>query len=121
MLEVETSDLQGLPTLIDSAMAAGANRVDQIVFESSDFQHLHEQARDQAWQAARAEAEQLAQRAGTRLDRIVSVDEPVLEQATTIRADDRVVAYGIVAGTPSTVQVGELEVRARLHIAWSTQ
>jgi uncharacterized protein len=121
MLEVETSDTKGLAGLIDAAMAAGANRVDQIQFESSNLDQLHAQARDQAWQAARAEADQLASRAGTRLDRVTSVDEPIVENTTAIQPD-RATAYSTsLAVTPASVQSGEIEVRTRLHVVWATQ
>jgi uncharacterized protein YggE len=121
MLEVESEDLQGVPALIDSAMAAGANRVDRIQFESSVLDQLRGQARDLAWQAARAQADQLALRAGTRLDRITSVDQPTLDDTTTIQPD-RATAYSATAGVrASSVQSGEIEVRARLHVVWSTQ
>jgi uncharacterized protein YggE len=121
MLEVETSDLQGLPGLIDAAMAAGANRIDQIRFESQVLDQLRSQARDQAWQAARIQADQLAQRAGTRLDRVTSVDEPMLEDTSTIQADQGTAFLrGAGAGT-SSVQAGDVEVRSRLHVVWSTQ
>jgi uncharacterized protein len=121
MLEVETSDIKGLPGLIDAAMAAGANRVDQILFESSTLDQLHAQARDHAWQAARGEADQLAARAGTGLDRVTSVDEPTLENTTTIQPD-RATAYSAGSGvTPASVQSGEIEVRTRLHVVWATQ
>jgi uncharacterized protein YggE len=121
MLEVETSDLAGLPALLDSAIAAGANRIDQVRFESQVLDQLRSQARDQAWQAARAQAEQLAQRAGTRLDRVTSVDEPMIEDTGTIQPD-RATAYARPVGSStSSVQSGELEVRCRLHVVWSTQ
>jgi uncharacterized protein len=121
MLEVETSDLPGLPGLIDSAMAAGANRVEQIRFESQNLEQLRGQARDQAWQAARARADQLAQRAGTRLDRVTSVDEPLVDETTTIQADRNPAYSGPTAATRSSVQAGEIEVRARLHVVWFSQ
>jgi uncharacterized protein len=121
MLEVETNDMQSLPGVIDAAMAAGANRVDQIQFESSTLDQLRGQARDQAWQAARAEADQLALRAGARLDRVTSVDEPIMDNTTTIQAD-RATAYSARSGTaPTSIQSGEIEVRTRLHVVWSTQ
>jgi uncharacterized protein YggE len=121
MLEVETADLQGLPALIDAAMASGANRVDQIRFESRTLDELRGQARDQAWQAARAQAEQLAQRAGTRLDRVTSVDEPIVEDTTTVQPDQATGYSRGLAGSQSSVQSGEIEVRARLHVVWLTQ
>jgi uncharacterized protein YggE len=121
MLEVETEDIPGVPALIDTAMAAGANRVDRIQFESSVLDQLRSQARDLAWQAARAQADQLALRAGTRLDRVTSVDQPMLDETTTIQPD-RVTAYAASPGvTPSSVPSGEIEVRARLRVVWSTQ
>src|SRR5579859_558204 len=121
MLEVETSDLAGLPALLDSAIAAGANRIDQVRFESQVLDQLRSQARDQAWQAARAQAEQLAQRAGTRLDRVTSVDEPMIEDTGTIQPDRGTAYARPVGSSTSSVQSGELEVRCRLHIVWSTQ
>jgi uncharacterized protein len=120
MLELETTDLNGLPALLGAAIAAGANRVDQVQFQSQNLDQLRAQARDQAWQAARAQADDLAQRAGTRLDRVVSVDSLVVEDTTAINAD-RATAYSSGARTnPASVQTGELEVRARLHVVWST-
>lgn len=121
MLEVETSDLPGLPALIDTAMAAGANRVDQIRFESQALDQLRNQARDQAWQAARAQAQDLAQRAGVRLDRVTSAAEPIVEDTTTISADRSPLYSSGSSGSRSSVQAGELEVRARVHVIWSTQ
>jgi uncharacterized protein YggE len=121
MLEVETDEIQGLPGLIDSSMAAGANRVDRIQFESSMLDQLRGQARDMAWQAARAQADQLAVRAGTRLDRVTSVDQLMLDDTTTVQPD-RATAYSAsTGGIPSAVQSGEIEVRTRLHVVWSTQ
>jgi uncharacterized protein len=121
MLEVETSDLNSLPALIDTAIAAGANRVDQIQFQSQNPDQLRAQARDQAWQAARAQADDLAQRAGTRLDGVVSVDSPVVEDTTTINVDRGTAYSSGVRANPASVQTGELEVRARIHVPWSTQ
>jgi uncharacterized protein YggE len=121
MLEVETEDIQGVPALIDTAMAAGANRVDRIQFESSVLDQLRGQARDLAWQAARAQADQLAIRAGTRLDRVTSVDQPMLDEATTTIQPDRVTAYSSSPGVTTSMPSGEIEVRARLHVVWSTQ
>ena len=121
MLEIETSDLQGVPALIDASIAAGANRVGQIQFESQALDQLRSQARDQAWQAARTQAEQLAQRAGTRLDRVTSVDEPIVESTNSIQADRGTVFSTSSGAYPSSVQSGEIEVRSRLHVVWSTQ
>jgi uncharacterized protein len=121
MLEVETTDIRGLPNLVDSAMAAGANRVERIAFESTQLDQLRDQARDQAWQAARDQAEQLALRAGTRLDRVMSVEEPMLPDIMDVQADRATGYSDNVNGTPSSVQSGEIQVRTRLRVTWSTQ
>jgi hypothetical protein len=80
-----------------------------------------DQLRDQAWQAARAEADQLAMRAGTRLDRVTSVEEPMIENPTTIQPDRATAYSGSPGEIPPSVQSGEIEVRTRLHVVWSTQ
>jgi uncharacterized protein YggE len=121
MLEVEIQDLPSLGGLLDGAMAAGANRVESIRFECQDLDRLQAQARDQAWQSARAKAEQLAQKAGTRLDRVTLVDEPSVEVTTAVYAEGPAPRAGVVAAPPSPVQTGEVEVRAQVRVTWSTQ
>jgi uncharacterized protein YggE len=121
MLEVETADLPGLAGLIDNAMAAGANRIESIQFESQMVALLQSQAGEQAWQSARVKAEQLARRAGVSLARVTLVEEPLVEATSAVRAEGPAGQAGNVLTPPSPVQPGEVEVRAQVHIVWSTE
>jgi len=60
LVEVKTTNVAGLGALIDDTITNGASRVYGIRFEASDMAGLKSQARDQAMQDARAQAEQLA-------------------------------------------------------------
>jgi uncharacterized protein len=121
LLEVETSDIGGLGALIDGAIAAGANRVEDIRFESQNLSQLQSQARDLAWQSARVKADQLARRAGVSLVQVTLIEEPFLETTPAVRAEGPAGQAGNVLAPPSPTQPGEIEVRAQVHIVWSTE
>jgi uncharacterized protein YggE len=121
VLEVEVNDVATLPKLIDGAIGAGANYVEDIRFESQNQSQLQAQARDQAWQSARTKAEQLARRAGVTLSRVTLVEEPLLQLSTTVRPEGQPGQAGNVLAPPAAVQSGEIEVRAQVHLVWSTE
>ena len=121
VLEVEVDDVASVPKLIDSAIAAGANYVEDIRFESQTLAQLQSQARDQAWQSARTKAEQLARRAGVSLGQLTLVEEPLVDQTGAVRAEALAGQPGNVLSPPAAVQTGEIEVRAQVHLVWSTE
>jgi uncharacterized protein YggE len=73
--EASSQDLDGIGALIDSAVQAGANRVEGIRFEVSDSTEVLAQAREAAWQDAEQKAMQLADLAGVALGEVLSIDE----------------------------------------------
>jgi hypothetical protein len=92
--EVRVRELDQIGSLVDAAVRAGGNRVQQISFEVSDPGKLLEAARQRAWEDARAKAEQLAKLAGSELGPVLKISEssrgprPVaLEYAQAARAD----------------------------------
>jgi uncharacterized protein YggE len=60
LVEVKSTNVGGLGTLLDDVVSSGATRIYGIGFESNDMEALKNQARDQAMANARAKADQLA-------------------------------------------------------------
>ncbi|MEZ4617605.1 MAG: SIMPL domain-containing protein [Caldilineaceae bacterium] len=63
-VEVRTSDLANLGSLLDAVVAAGGNQIAGIRFEVSNATDAMASARETAWNDARQKAEQLATLAG---------------------------------------------------------
>jgi uncharacterized protein YggE len=120
LVEVKTTNVGGLGSLIDDAIGSGATRVFGIRFEASDMAALKSQARDQAMQDARAQAEQLARGAGVSLGRPIAIDISDTGGATPLPAARQ--ALAAPAGAAATpIQPGELQVSTTVHVVWAIQ
>jgi uncharacterized protein YggE len=75
MLEVTIRDLNAVGKVLQAATAAGANNVWGINFEIENTDTLKVQARAQAVQRAQQAAAELAQLAGVKLGKVISVSE----------------------------------------------
>jgi len=75
IVEVRTDKLDSLGSLVDQAVSAGANTIENINFEVSDPENVSDQARETAMQNARHKAEQLAKLAGATLGPVVEIQE----------------------------------------------
>jgi uncharacterized protein YggE len=121
LVEIKTTNVNGLGPLLDDAVGAGASRVYGIRFEASDMEALKSQARDQAMQNARAKAEQLARDAGVSLGRAVRIEEADTGGVTPVR-QNAAPAAALAAQAPQTpIQPGELQVLTNVHVVWSIQ
>ncbi|MGI9145892.1 MAG: SIMPL domain-containing protein [Chloroflexota bacterium] len=120
LVEVKTTNVGGLGPLIDDAIASGATRVYGIRFEASDMAGLKTQARDQAMQDARAQAEQLARDAGITLGRPVSIETADTGGAIPVRALSAPQAAP-AAAVSTPIQPGELSVSTTVHVVWAIQ
>ena len=74
-LTIRVRDLDRLGTILDAAVADGANTLNGLTFGLADPEPLLDEARKEAVQAARARAELLAGAAGVQLGGIVSIVE----------------------------------------------
>jgi uncharacterized protein YggE len=74
-LTVKIRDIDKLPSILDHAIAAGANEMSGIEFEVSGESKLLDQARDAAIADARRKAELYAKAAGATLGRVVAITE----------------------------------------------
>jgi uncharacterized protein len=75
MLEVTIRDLSSVGRVLQAATSAGANNVWGINFEIENTDTLKVQARAQAVQRAQQAASELAQLAGVKLSKVVSISE----------------------------------------------
>jgi uncharacterized protein YggE len=72
---IRIRDIDSLPTILDRAIAAGANEMSGIEFVVSEQSRLLDQARDEAIADARRKAELYAKAAGAKLGQVVSISE----------------------------------------------
>jgi uncharacterized protein YggE len=72
---IRIRDIDNLPTVLDRAIAAGANEMSGVEFVVSEQSKLLDQARDEAIADARRKAELYAKAAGAKLGQVVSINE----------------------------------------------
>jgi uncharacterized protein YggE len=72
---VRIRDIGKLPTILDHAIAAGANEMSGIEFVVSQQSHLLDQARDEAIADAHRKAALYAKAAGAKLGRVVAITD----------------------------------------------
>ncbi|MDG4860981.1 SIMPL domain-containing protein [Streptomyces sp. T-3] len=72
---VQTEALDRLQLLIEDAVEAGANRVDDVVFDVLDKPMMRDEARRRAVAAARRKATVYAEECGVRLGRVVHIQD----------------------------------------------
>src|SRR5262249_35910517 len=71
-MSVTVRDIPRLDALLESLVKAGGNRIDSIVYETSDLRKYRDQARELAVKAAREKAQALAQALGQQIGKAQS-------------------------------------------------
>jgi uncharacterized protein YggE len=113
-VRIKTTNLDLVGRLIDSAMQAGANNVNRLVFTLKDEQSAQLDALRAASLKARTKAEAIATTLGLKVVKITSVAEgeriiqPIVRQITALRAE------ATPAQTP--VEPGTVEVRSTVSM-----
>jgi uncharacterized protein len=114
ILRIKTTNLSLVGRLIDSAMQAGANNINRLVFTLKDELSAQLDALRQASAKARTKAEAVAGSLGLKIVRIASVNEgertvqPVYRQVMAARAE--------AASAPTPVEPGTVEVRSTVSM-----
>lgn len=114
-LVVTVRDLEKLGALLDAALQAGANRMDNLTFGSSRAREAQLQAKLAAVEDAQKQAEAIAQQAGVTLEAVQTITfgyaAPVRE--TTYKAE-------MLAAAPAQVPVspGEMKVTATVTMVF---
>jgi uncharacterized protein YggE len=119
MVEVRSTNVGGLGSLLDDAVGSGATRIYGISFEASNMDVLKAQARDQAMADAQAKAQQLAQLANVGLGRPVLISESDTSGVTPVQAVTPRLAAAPAATTP--IQPGQLQVSTTVQVTWTIQ
>lgn len=116
VVEATTEDLDMVGELLDTAVQAGANRVEGISFRVENATQLLEQAREAAWENAEQKAGQLAELSGVTLDEVVSINE-------STRGPRPVYLGGAVEREEAAVPIepGTEDVQVDLQVTWSIQ
>ncbi len=116
VVEASTEDLDVVGDLLDTAVQAGANRVEGISFRVENATELLEQAREAAWENAEQKAGQLAELSGVTLDEVVSINE-------STRGPRPVYLGGAVEREEAAVPIepGTEDVQVDLQVTWSIQ
>jgi uncharacterized protein len=115
MLTVRVRALDKLGTLLDAAVADGANALNGVSFGLTNPDPVMTEARKRAVAEARARAELLTGAAGVELGRIVSMSESSAQigPAPMFRAE-----ASVADAMPVPVQAGELSTSAYVTITW---
>ena len=74
-LAVKVRDISKLDDVMDAVVAAGANRIGGVEYQSSELRKYKDQARDAAVKAAREKADALAMGLGNQLGKTYSIEE----------------------------------------------
>ena len=116
-IEVTIVDLSKVGSVIDAAVAAGADQVQDIRFQVSNPTDVHTQALQEAVRGARAKADAMAAAAGARVTGVVSIKEQGGEYPQPYRgAWD---AMAIPAAFTPVVPPHEIETRVTVTVVWS--
>jgi hypothetical protein len=113
-LRIKTMSLDLVGRLIDSAMQAGANNVNRLVFTLKDEQSAQLEALSAASLKARTKADAIAAALGLKIVRITSITEgersiqPVFRQVTAMRAE--------AAPAQTPVEAGTVDVRSTVSM-----
>lgn len=116
-VQVSIRELGKLGAILGGATAAGANSVWGIQFDIEDPSKLESDARQKAMAQARARAEQLAQLAGVKLGKVISVGE----SGGGIMQRDAGFGYAMKAANSVPVQSGELTISQDVQVVFAAE
>lgn len=114
IVEVFVRDIDGVGEILDAAVQAGGNRIEDIRFEVSEPSAYLDQAREAAWNDAEHKAKQLASLAGAELDMVLTINEsgaspqPAVEQFARVET---------AAAVP--IEAGSQTIVVNLQVSWS--
>lgn len=118
-VQIRTRNVGELGRLIDVALAAGANRIERVVFSSSKQDSLRRTALEKAVEAARLDAEVMARAGGGRLGQLVQLSNtsPSFGPADArVVVEQRRVAAGSLGATSIAPQ--DVTVTAAVTATW---
>lgn len=113
-IQVRLTDLDRVGAIVDTALAAGANRIDGVHFSASSTDSAQRAALARAIEQARSDAEAMARAAGGRLGRLLVLSTEPL--GTRVRAGRFAAAGGYLGQTEIIAR--EITVAAEVFTEW---
>jgi uncharacterized protein YggE len=111
-VQLKRVDMVG--TVIDAALASGANRIGGVQFSSSNVAEARRTAMAEAVANAKADAEVLAKAAGGSLGSLVELTA----NAPPFRPGFQVMDAAMRSAAPTPIQPGEQEITANVSATW---
>ncbi len=113
VVTVTVKKIDTLGKVLDAGMSAGANYLGGIYFGVADSKPFETQARTAAVQDATAKAQTLAQAAGVKLGKVLSIVEGASYNPLPV-ANPRV--FAAEAGSPGPVETGTMEISVNVEM-----
>ncbi len=116
-ITITTKDLDQVGRIVDTAVKAGANQVQNVRFDLADKQEMQLQALAIAIEQALAKADVMAKSAGETIGGVVSVSE---EYGTYVAKNEslQMMAGGFDRGATTSINPGEIEVTAQVTMVF---
>lgn len=112
-LTVKIRNFQKLADIIQGALDAGANQISNLVFMVEDPEEIQKQARTQAIEKARVRAQELADKLGIQLGKVVGFHEDF----SALRPFNARAGMGVAAASPQ-IESGENEIAITITIIY---
>lgn len=116
VVSVRLQEIEQTGTLLEAALAAGANTVGGIAFSVADATDLQSEARAAAVENARAKAEELAEAMGVEVGNVREVQE--YSRAPQPRAVERFEEAGMGGGGSVPISGGSFEVQIEIQVVF---
>ena len=116
-IQVTIHDLGTVGSVIDAAVAAGADSVNDIRFQLADPNTIRTDALTQAVRGARTKADALARAAGASVVRVVTIDEQAF-RVPVHHASYRAFAVAAVPAPTPVVAPDSLQVSVTVNVVW---
>lgn len=119
-IQVKIHDLQAVGEVIDAAVRAGADSVNDIRFELSNPNTIRTDALTQAVEGARTKVDALAAAADADVLGVVSINEEAFRQPVYRAAyDEAVLTYAVPAAAPTPIVAPDsLQVSVTVSVVW---
>jgi uncharacterized protein len=118
-ITVETGSLDLVGTLIDSSIAAGANRVNYLNFTLKNDTKARGEAIANATKDARAQADALASALGVRLGQVVKAT--TVAQVTPIRISPAPMMAMAKMNEPTPIEAGQISIPATVSLTYEIE
>jgi hypothetical protein len=119
-LKVKTTDIKEVGKLIDAALGAGANRVNNVQFDLSKEkrQKVNQEILGKAAQDARSKAKILATSLDAKLGKVITITENSYNYRPYYRTMDNVVSMGKAEIAPTQINPREVKTSANVQVVF---